>query len=139
MNILEVMVRVMSPILSFTCDEVWEHYPEAERNREGRPVNVQLAGWPTDADFAPALPEGEEAQAFMDRFDSLLAARDAVTKALEDARTAKTVNKSQEAALPSPRLKPPSKFFRPPMRLTSKSSSSWRALLSSAQRAKISL
>ena len=99
MNILEVMVRVMSPILSFTCDEVWEHYPEAERNREGRPVNVQLAGWPTDADFAPALPEGEEAQAFMDRFDSLLAARDAVTKALEDARTAKTVNKSQEAAL----------------------------------------
>ena len=35
----------------------------------------------------------------MDRFDSLLAARDAVTKALEDARTAKTVNKSQEAAL----------------------------------------
>ena len=37
MNILEVLVRVMSPILSFTCDEVWEHYPETERNREGRP------------------------------------------------------------------------------------------------------
>lgn len=99
MNILEVMVRIMSPILTFTCDEVWEHYPEAERNRAGRAENVQLAGWPTDDDFRPALPQGDEAAAFMVRFDALLEARDAVTKALEDARNAKTVNKSQEAAL----------------------------------------
>lgn len=99
MNILEVMVRIMSPILTFTCDEVWEHYPEAERNREGRVPNVQLAGWPTDDDFYPVLPQGEQAEAFMARFDALLEVRDAVTKALEDARNAKTVNKSQEAAL----------------------------------------
>ncbi|MDO5043115.1 MAG: class I tRNA ligase family protein, partial [Slackia sp.] len=99
MNILEVMVRIMSPILTFTCDEVWEHYPEAERNREGRVENVQLAGWPTDDDFYPVLPKGDQAEAFMARFDALLEVRDAVTKALEDARNAKTVNKSQEAAL----------------------------------------
>ena len=37
-NILEVLVRVLSPILSFTADEVWECYPEAMRNREGRVV-----------------------------------------------------------------------------------------------------
>ena len=99
MNILETMVRIMSPILTFTCDEVWEHYPAAERNRAGRAENVQLAGWPTDDDFSPALPQGAEADAFAVRFAALLEVRDAVTKALEDARNAKTVNKSQEAAL----------------------------------------
>ena len=99
MNILEVLVRVMSPILSFTCDEVWEHYPETERNREGRPVSVQLAGWPEAADFIPALPQGEAAEVVMANFACLLEVRDAVTKAIEEARNAKTVGKSQEAVL----------------------------------------
>ena len=99
MNILEVMVRIMSPILSFTCEEVWEHYPEAIRNREGRPESVQLAGWPTAADFNPVLPEGEEAEKLMASYGVLLDTRDVVTKALEDARNAKLVNKSQEAVL----------------------------------------
>ena len=98
-NILEVLVRIMSPILSFTCDEVWEHYPLSERDREGRPISVQLAGWPAEADFSPALPTGEEAAELRERFDVLLGVRDAVTKALEDARNAKAVNKSQEAEL----------------------------------------
>ena len=99
MNILEVMVRVMSPILSFTCDEVWEHYPEAARNRDGRPFSVQLAGWPVADDFAPGLPEGAEAEAFLARFGVLLSTREAVTKALEEARNAKVIGKSQEASL----------------------------------------
>ena len=99
MNILEVMVRIMSPILSFTCDEVWEHYPSFERGREGRPSSVQLAGWPVDADFAPAMPSDFDAEAFMNRFATLLEARDVVTKALEDARNDKVVNKSQEAEI----------------------------------------
>ncbi len=99
MNVLEAMVRMMSPILSFTCDEVWDHYPVAERSREGRPVSVQLAGWPSDDNLVPALPEGEEADVLMSRFSVLLDVRDAVTKALEDARNAKVINKSQEAEL----------------------------------------
>ncbi|MFR1167728.1 MAG: class I tRNA ligase family protein [Adlercreutzia equolifaciens] len=45
MNILEVLVRVMAPILSFTTDEVWECYPPAFRDIEGREASVQLAGW----------------------------------------------------------------------------------------------
>ena len=99
MNILEVLVRIMSPILSFTCDEVWEHYPKAERERAGRPFSVQLAGWPCDEDFTPALPTGAEADVLLERFSTLLEVRESVTKALEDARAAKLVNKSQEAAL----------------------------------------
>ncbi|WP_080797403.1 isoleucine--tRNA ligase [Arabiibacter massiliensis] len=95
MNILEVLVRVLSPVLSFTCDEVWEHYPLALREREGRPENVQLAGWPAASDFVPAIPASAAGETTV--FAMLLSARDAVTKALEDARGAGTVNKSQEA------------------------------------------
>lgn len=108
MNILEMLVRVLSPILSFTCDEVWEHYPEAIRGKDGRPVSVQLAGWPARADFAPALPDKAACVEVLSTWETVLSVRDVVTKALEDARTAKVVNKSQEAfvrvSVPAPVL-----------------------------------
>ncbi|NHM13790.1 isoleucine--tRNA ligase [Eggerthellaceae bacterium zg-886] len=98
MNILEVLVRVMTPILSFTTDEVWEHYPRAMRERAGRAGNVQLAGWPDASDFVPALP-ADEGRAALESFAVALEARDAAMKALEEARGAKLVNKSQEAVV----------------------------------------
>ena len=97
MNVIEVLVRILSPILTFTTDEAWESYPAAALAREGRPESVQLAGWPTREDFVPALPE--DAQAFADKFEKLFEVRDVVTKELENARVAKTINKSQEAAI----------------------------------------
>ncbi len=97
MNIVEVLVRVLAPVLSFTTDEVWEHYPEAIRSREGRPGNVQLAGWPEKSDFAPALPGDADAERIAEDFGVILGVREIVTKALEDARGQKIVNKSQEA------------------------------------------
>ena len=99
MNIIEVLVRVLAPVLSFTTDEVWEHYPEAIRNRAGRPANVQLAGWPEKSDFLPALPDAASAKALADDFAVLLEVREVVTKALEEARGAGLVKKSQEAAI----------------------------------------
>ena len=98
MNVLDVMVRILSPILSFTTDEVWENYPTAIVNREGRPESVQLAGWPTDADFVPAIPEGA-ARSVNATFEQVMAVRDVVMKALEEARSGKVINKSQEAAV----------------------------------------
>ena len=98
-NILEVLVRVLSPILSFTADEVWECYPEVMRNREGRVCNVQLAGWPHRSDFVPALPGKQAEEKVLAAFGGALEVRDVVTKALEDARGAKVINKSQEATV----------------------------------------
>ncbi|MBR3258609.1 MAG: class I tRNA ligase family protein, partial [Eggerthellaceae bacterium] len=86
---------VMAPILTFTTDEVWEHYPTAIRNREGRPENVQLAGWPELSDFMPNLPT--TAREEFEAFKEVLALRETVTKALEDARNAGEIVKSQEA------------------------------------------
>ncbi len=99
LNILEVLVRVLAPILSFTCDEVWETYPPLMRVFEERPVSVQLAGWPKADDFLPALPDAEKADAIMEDFAVIMTVREAVTKALEEARGEKLINKSQEAAV----------------------------------------
>ncbi len=98
MNVLEVLVRVMAPILSFTCDEVWECYPPASRGVAGRPDSVQLAGWPRAADFVPSF-SADDAEQALRAFAPAIEAREAVTKALEEARAAKAINKSQEASI----------------------------------------
>lgn len=96
-NILEVLVRVMAPILSFTTDEVWGYYTEGIRSKDGHAENVQLAGWPEDGDFTPPLPHDGTEQ--LKSFNTLLEIREAVTKALEDARGDKLIGKSQEAVV----------------------------------------
>ncbi len=98
MNILEVLVRVLAPILSFTCDEVWEHFPPAMREQEGRPFSIQLGGWPAREDFMPALP-ADDGAADLEAFTVAMSVREVVTKALEEARAEKRINKSQEAAV----------------------------------------
>ena len=96
-NILEVMVRVLAPVLTFTTEEVWQHYPEAARGREGRESSVQLCDWPTRESFVPALPaETEQLEA---QWATIMEVRDVVTKALEEARGAKVIKKSQEASV----------------------------------------
>ncbi len=95
-NILDVLVRILSPIISFTADEVWQHYPETMREKKDRECSVQLAGWPQHDQFVPLIPDDIGERSF-DRFCVLLRVREAVTKALEDARVAQFINKSQEA------------------------------------------
>ena len=82
-DILDVLVRVMAPILSFTADEIWACVPAAEN----RP-SVFLAGFPTPAPADGALAE---------KWERLLAVRAAVTKALEEARQAGVIGHSLDA------------------------------------------
>ena len=95
-NILEILTRILSPILSFTCDEVWEHYPESVRNSQNRPVSVQLAGWPDTSSVTPTVTEEKLDKAISD-FDIALKIRDEATKALELAVVEGDIKKSQEA------------------------------------------
>jgi isoleucyl-tRNA synthetase len=97
MHILETLVRQLAPILTFTSDEVWDSYPDGLRE-ENRVAAVQLAGWPDSSDFDPQVPAIEAAHLLTD-FEVVLGVRDAVTKALEEARERKVVGKSQEAAV----------------------------------------
>jgi len=87
-EVLRTLVRLMAPVLSFTTEEVWQFMPESLR--EGA-KSVHLAGWPTFE-----LP-AEQASALRADYAVVLEVRDVVTKALEDARNAGSIGKSQEA------------------------------------------
>src|SRR5438552_18597283 len=84
-GILDVLVCLMAPLLSFTAEDVWGHMPGRERA-----PSVFLAGLPEP----PAAWRDEQLAA---RFDRLLAVRAAVTKAIEEARQAGVVKQSSEA------------------------------------------
>lgn len=96
-NMLEAMVRQLAPILTFTCDEVFEKYPEGLAATK-HAASIQLMSWPDVDGFEPQIPAAEREE-LLQRFDVVMAARDAVTKALEDARNAEQLSKSQEAAV----------------------------------------
>jgi isoleucyl-tRNA synthetase len=89
-HVLTALVRLMAPVLSFTTEEVWQFMPAALR---GDAVSVQLAGWPS-----VEVPSGEAAR-LRETYGVVLQVREVTTKALEDARTAGQVGKSQEARL----------------------------------------
>jgi isoleucyl-tRNA synthetase len=84
-DVLEVMLRLMAPVLSFTAEEAWGFLPDA-----ARPPSVFLAG-------LRCPPEVWRADEVAARFERLLAVRSAVTKALEDARQAGVVKQASEA------------------------------------------
>jgi isoleucyl-tRNA synthetase len=85
--VLQAMVRLVAPILTFTSEEVWLAMPAGMR---GDVESVQLAGWP-DADSRA------DASGLRDAYATVLEVRDVVTKSLEEARNAGTIGKSQEA------------------------------------------
>jgi len=88
----EALVRLLAPIMSFTCDEVWQYLPQLD----SRPQSVHLAKFPEAKDIlGEGVPE-EDAQQQED-WDKLLAVRDQVLKALEEARNQKQIGKSLEA------------------------------------------
>lgn len=91
--ILTSLVRVVAPILSFTAEEVWQFMPE--EMREGI-ESVHLAGWPTSVGEIVA-DHAEESTRLRTEYAVVLEVRDAVTKALEEARNEKRIGKSQEA------------------------------------------
>ncbi len=93
-HMLAAQVRQLNPILSFTCDEVWEEIPEGLRPAFEGPA-AMLGGWYSLADVISA----EDCAAAIAAFEPVLAARDAVTKALEEARAEGKFNKSQEAEI----------------------------------------
>ncbi len=97
-NVLEVLVRLLTPIISFTTEEVWQNYPKGLAESQDHPISVQLAGWPERGNFVPLVPE-HEAERIEKRFEVVLAFRDEVTKALEEKRVEKAINKSQEAVV----------------------------------------
>ena len=95
-EILEVLVRLMAPILSFTADEIWEHMKD-----HGRAPSVHM-----DL-FMPIKSEYKDPE-LASRWETIMTVRKEVTKALEIARKEKRIGHSLDAAiklaLPAPLL-----------------------------------
>ncbi len=85
-RILDTLVRLLAPVLSFTSDEVWQFMP-GEREE-----SVHLA------EFPPRNPEWRD-DALAARWERIIKVRSEVSKALELARVAKTIGHSLDAAV----------------------------------------
>ncbi len=93
-TVLADLARLLAPVLTFTTEEVWQSVPEALR---GGAPSVQLAGWPDLGDPPGSSPA--EADELRSAYAVVLEVRESVTRALEEARAAGRIGKSQEAAI----------------------------------------
>jgi isoleucyl-tRNA synthetase len=86
-EILEVLVRLMAPILSFTADEIWRNMGGKE---EIPSVHMDL--------FIPVKEEYKD-QELADRWEDIIRVRKEVTRALEIARKEKRIGHSLDASV----------------------------------------
>jgi isoleucyl-tRNA synthetase len=84
-EILRALTAMLAPILSFTCEEIWQYLPDP-----GKAPTVQLAAWPEAAEEW----RDDELSA---RWDFILSVREAAQKALESARQSKEIGNSLDA------------------------------------------
>lgn len=87
-EILKTLVKMISPILTFTSEEVWKYM----QKETGMPDSVQLAAWPKEQ---PEYLNAELEQ----KWSNVLAMRGELTKALEIARRNKVIGHPLDAKL----------------------------------------
>ncbi|MFZ7103190.1 MAG: isoleucine--tRNA ligase [Peptococcaceae bacterium] len=86
-EVCTALVKMLTPILAFTTEEVWRAFPQ-----ENKELSVQLAGWPEfDETYLDTRLES--------KWDKILDIREEVTKQLEEARRAKIIGHSLNASL----------------------------------------
>jgi len=86
-EILDVMVRLMAPILSFTADEIWQY-----RSRSDKFTSVHTS------QFIPVKEEYRD-RGLNERWEKIIRLRKEVTKALEIARRDKLIGHSLDATV----------------------------------------
>ncbi|MGH9501852.1 MAG: isoleucine--tRNA ligase [Terriglobales bacterium] len=82
----EALVRLLAPITSFTCEEVWQYLPALP----DRPASVHLARFPAASDILGGSTPADDPRQRED-WNVLLAVRTEVLKALEEARQSKLI------------------------------------------------
>ena len=85
-EIASVLCRLLAPVLSHTCEEVWQFLPKVS----GAPPSVHLSDWPEASNDY----ENADVQTF---YHAVFAVRDAFNAQMEAARKAELVKKSAEA------------------------------------------
>jgi len=92
----EALVRLLAPIMSFTCEEIWGYLPKIA----GREESVHLAHFPSPGEIVAEgdFKSGEKSKSnFDENWATLRSVRDEVLKALEEARNNKLIGTGLEA------------------------------------------
>jgi len=87
----EALIRLLAPIMTFTCEEVWQYLPKIE----GRVESVHLAQFPAAVEILGGAAATDEKSD--EDWKTLRAVRDEVLKALEEARNNKLIGTGLEA------------------------------------------
>jgi isoleucyl-tRNA synthetase len=85
-RILDTLLRLIAPVLSFTADEAWQYLPGEHE------ACIHLAGFPK---LQPEVKDDK----LVERWDRIMKVRAEVSKALEQARVAKTIGHSLDAGV----------------------------------------
>jgi isoleucyl-tRNA synthetase len=93
-RISEALVRLLAPVMSFTADEIWQHLP----GLAGRPESVHLTLFPEEKDLVGEATT-EELTLLRQEWQSLMAVRDEVLKAIETAKQQNFIVDRAEAAV----------------------------------------
>jgi len=88
-RLLDALVRLMAPLMSFTAEEVWGHM--------GRPDSVHVACFPEPAELSAGLDDAARRRS--EDWDRLMQVRDTVLKSLETARNEKLIGAPLEACV----------------------------------------
>jgi isoleucyl-tRNA synthetase len=91
-HIGEALVRLLAPIMSFTCEEIWGYLPKIA----GREESVHLGSFPSLAEIA-AEGNSKSGEKSDEDWTTLRSVRDEVLKALEEARNNKLIGTGLEA------------------------------------------
>ena len=89
----EALVRLLAPIMSFTCEEVWQYLPKVAARAE----SVHVAQFPRPAEILGDASTRAGRSKPDEEWTSLRSVRDEVLKALEEARNSKLIGTGLEA------------------------------------------
>ena len=87
------LARLLAPILSFTCEEVWMH----TKHRAGTTASVHVDVFPDPSELSEGIGFEQRQQAA--EWENLIPVREQVLKALDTAREDKVIGASLEAAV----------------------------------------
>jgi isoleucyl-tRNA synthetase len=88
----EALTRLLAPIMTFTCEEVWQYLPKVASREE----SVHLAQFPATADILGSGVASTDSKSD-DDWATLRSVRDEVLKVLENARNNKLIGTGLEA------------------------------------------
>ncbi len=85
-ELLRKLVIMFAPVLAYTSEEIWQKLPGSKEQ------SVQLEDWPEPE---PAYEDEE----YMESWETFLKARSEISRALEEARSSKSIGASLEAGV----------------------------------------